>query len=237
MFVWSRFFEIFPKIIVKFPVTLQIVLVTYIMALVLGSVLAMVRIKKIPVLNQIVSVLISYVRCTPVISQLFVVYFGVPMVVTALGYSSKVVDNLVYVYIAFSINTGCFLAEIIRSALTAVPYGQTEAGRSIGLTNFQTFYSIVIPQAFHIALPMLGTSFILLFKATALAYMVGVMDMIGKVKSLGAVSGHTLEGYLACALVFAVISLTMEQIFNLINKRMDFSRMHRAITRKAVKAK
>ena len=229
MFSWNRFFEIFPKIIVKFPVTLQIVLVTYLISILLGSVLAIVRIKKIPVINQVVSLLISYVRCTPVISQLFVVYFGVPMIVTALGINSKAIDNLGYVYIAFGINTGCFLAEIIRSAIQAVPFGQTEAGRSIGLTNFQTFTVIIVPQAVHIALPMLGTSFVLLFKATALAYMVGVMDMIGKVKSLGAVSGHTLEGYLACALVFAIISLSMEQVFNLINKQMSFGKLRKAV--------
>lgn len=177
---------------------------------------------------------ISYVRCTPVICQMFVIYFGIPAVVTSMGGSTAGVDNIVYVIVAYSVNMGGFLGETIRSAILAVPAMQTEAGWAIGLTELQTTVHIVAPQALRVALPMLGTTFISLFQATALAYMVGVLDMIGKARSLGAISGHTLEGYLCCAAVFAVISLALEQVFNRINRKLDFGHSSSVPRRKRV---
>lgn len=220
MVSWSRVFEYFPKIILKLPVTLEIVVISFFFGLLLGGVMAFIRIKKIPVLNQISAVLISYIRCTPIITQMFVVYFGVPMLLNALGCSSLKIDNVIFVYIAYSINMSGFLAETIRSSVLSVPYGQTEAGRSIGLSEGQTLFHIVIPQAARIAMPMLGTTFVSLFKATALAYMVGVVDMIGKARLIGSLSGHTLEGYLCCTFCFAGISLVLEQVFQRIDRHL-----------------
>lgn len=180
--------------------------------------------KKIPVLSQIAAVFISYIRCTPVICQMFVVYFGVPALLGQMGIDSSAIDRVVYIYIAYGLNNGGFMGETIRSAVLAVPMGQTEAGYAAGLTGWQTLVHIVAPQAARISLPMMGTTFIYAFQATALAYMVGVIDMIGKTRSLGSVTGHTLEGYIICALVFAVLSLILEFLFNQINKRLDFGR-------------
>lgn len=236
MVSWSRIIEYFPKIIVKFPVTLKIVLVSFVCGIILGGILALIRIKKIPVLNQITAVLVSYIRCTPAITQMFVVYFGISVLLTSMGIKTSGIDRIVYVYIAYSINMSGFLAEIFRSSIQAVPFGQTEAGKSIGLTGFQTMVHIVLPQAVRIAMPMLGTTFIMLFKATALAYMIGVVDMIGKVTSIAAVSGHSLEGYICCAVVFAVISLVLEQIFNRIDKHLDFGNSGRLNGRKVKRA-
>ena len=224
MLSWERFVYFFPKVIVKFPVTLEIVLISFGSGLLLGCLLAWIRIKKIPVLSQIAAVFISYIRCTPVICQMFVVYFVVPALLGQMGIDSSAIDRVVYIYIAYGLNNGGFMGETIRSAVLAVPMGQTEAGYAAGLTGWQTLVHIVAPQAARISLPMMGTTFIYAFQATALAYMVGVIDMIGKTRSLGSVTGHTLEGYIICALVFAVLSLILEFLFNQINKRLDFGR-------------
>lgn len=224
MFSWERVVEYFPQILQKFPVTLEIVLVSFTAGILLGTILAMVRIKKIPVLSQIATVYISYVRCTPVICQMFVIYFGIPALVSSLGGDTTGIDNIVYVLIAYGINMGGFMGETIRAAILAVPSAQSEAGWTVGLTNTQTMVHIIAPQALRVALPMLGNTFISLFQATALAYMVGVLDMVGKARSLGSMSGHTLEGYLCCAAVFAVISLALERLFALVNRKLDFGR-------------
>ena len=222
MFSWQRVFEYFPQIIAKFPVTLEIVLVSFAAGILLGTVVALVRIKKVPVLSQIATVYISYVRCTPVICQMFVIYFGIPALVSALGGNTSGVDNIVYVLIAYGINMGGFMGETIRASILAVPAAQSEAGWTVGLTNTQTMVHIIAPQALRVALPMLGNTFISLFQATALAYMVGVLDMVGKARSLCTISGHTLEGYICCAAVFAVISLVLERVFALVNRKLDF---------------
>ncbi len=222
MISWERFIEYFPKILAKFPVTLGIVLVAFSTGILLGSAFAIIRLKKVKILSQLVTILVSYIRCTPVITQMFVIYFGFPMFLRLLGIDTSGIDSIVYVFVAYGLNQGGFLSEVIRSSLLAVPAEQTEACRSVGLTESQTFLHIVAPQALRVAMPMLGTSFVYLFQATALAYMVGVMDMIGKARSLGSLYGHTLEGYLCAAVIFTVISLTLEQVFKRINRYLDF---------------
>ncbi len=227
MISWQIFFRFFPKVVSKFPVTLSIVLVAFSCGILLGVCFALVRLKKIPVLRQIVTLLVSYIRCTPILTQMFVVYFGMPALLHAMGFHTAGIPNVVYVFIAYGLNQAGFLSEIIRSSILAVPAGQTEAGRAAGLTEAQTLFHIVMPQALRVAMPMLGTTFVFLFQATALAYMVGVVDMIGKANSLSGIYGHTLEGYLCAAVVFAVISLVLEHVFQYVNRRLDFGRTAR----------
>lgn len=222
MFSWDYVWEYFPKIIEKFPVTLQLVLVPFTISFLAGFAIALLRLKKIPVVDGLLRLYISYVRCTPVITQMFVVYFGLPLLLEPYGINAYKWDPKIFVFIAYSINISAFLSETIRSSILAVPKGQMEAGYSVGMSSFQTLRDIIVPQALKISLPMLGNMFIGLFQATALAYMVNVMDMMGKAVNLGHIKGHVLEGYLCCAAVFAVISLGLEVLFRFINKRLEF---------------
>lgn len=222
MFSWELFFDYFPRIVIYLPVTLGIVLVASVFGFVIGVVVALVRIMRVPVLSQLAALYISYVRCVPVICQMFVVYFGIPAIAQVFGLDMGGVNRVFYVYVAYSINMGGFLGEILRSGICAVPVGQLEAGRACGLTEAQTFLHVIAPQALRVATPMLGTSFMGLFKGTALAYMVGVVDMVGRARSLGQISGHTLEGYIVCTIVFAVFALILEFAFNRLNRRLDY---------------
>lgn len=222
MFAWKYVVEYFPEIIAKFPVTLELVLVPFAISFLAGFAIAIARIKKIPVLEQILAVYVSYVRCTPVITQMFVVYFGFPLLMKQFGIDAYHWNPIIFVFIAYSINISAFLSETIRSSILAVPAGQMEAGYAVGMTGFQTMRDIIVPQALKISLPMLGNMFIGLFQATALAYMVNVIDMVGKARNLAAVKGHLLEGYVCCAIVFAIISLSLEVIFRYVNKQLAF---------------
>ena len=132
IFRFSDMLEYFPKILSRFPVTLLIVVVSVAGGLVLGFILAAARIFKIPVLRELAALYISFVRGTPVLVQLFVVYYGLPLL-------------------------GAFMSEIIRSSIESVPKGQREAAASVGLTTFQAYKRIIIPQAFKIAAPSFGT--------------------------------------------------------------------------------
>ena len=224
-FSWERVIKYFPKVLEKFPVTLNIVVVSTLIGLLLGILIAVVRIKKIPVLYQLSQIYISYIRGTPILVQLFVVYYGMPSLVRSLiGIDVTTWSKIVFVYIAYGLNQSGFMAEIIRAALLSVPVGQTEAAYSVGLNEKQTFIRIVLPQSIRIALPGLETMFMSLFRATALAYMLGVIDIMGKAKSIGVVTFHSLEGYVDAAIIFIITSIILEQVFHIINEKINYGR-------------
>lgn len=226
MFSWKYVVEYFPDIIEKFPVTLELVVVPFVVSCLIGFAIAIARLKKIPILEQFLAVYVSYVRCTPVITQMFVVYFGFPILMANFGVDAYDWNPVIFVFIAYGINISAFLSETIRSSILAVPFGQMEAGYAVGMSEFQTMRDIIVPQALKISLPMLGNMFIGLFQATALAYMVNVIDMIGKARNISVSRGHLLEGYICCAIVFAIISLALEAVFRYVNKRLAFGQRY-----------
>ena len=227
-FSWSTVWENFPKVLAKFPVTLEIVIGSFAIGLLLGCVIALLKIHKVPVFSQLGSIYISYIRGTPILVQLFVTYYGIPQVLSSVFHINvNTWDKMIYVFIAYGLNQAGFLAEIIRGSITSVDASQTEAGYSVGLTEMQTFVRIVLPQATRIALPSMGTTFITLFRSTALAYMLGVIDIMGKAKNIGVTSFHTLEGYVDAALIFIVVSIILEQLFNFLNRRLDYEKSHK----------
>ena len=151
IFRFSDMVEYFPKILSRFPVTLLIVVVSVAGGLVLGFILAAARIFKIPVLKELAALYISFVRGTPILVQLFVVYYGLPLLVAPLGVDINHWSKLFFVLVTYLLNDGAFMSEIIRSSIESVPKGQLEAAASVGLTTFQTYKRIIIPQAFKIA--------------------------------------------------------------------------------------
>jgi L-cystine transport system permease protein len=114
------------------------------------------------------------------------------------------------------------MAEIFRAAITSVPAGQSEAAYSIGLTRFQTFRRVVAPQAVKIALPSFGTSLVGLLQDTSVAFPLGIIDVMGKVQTVGAVSYHYLEGYVCAAFIFVAISFLLEKGFAVLEKRFTY---------------
>jgi L-cystine transport system permease protein len=212
-FSFHRVITYFPKVLSKLPVTLNIVLVSITIAIVLATAIAMICIKKLPVLSQMAALYISFVRGTPILVQMFLVYYGMPLFITALVGSNITSEwnKLIFVYIAYGLNEAGFLSEHIRAAILSVPAGQTEAGYSVGLNGNQTFFRIVLPQAFRVLLPGFSTMLVGLLPATSLAYMLGVTDMMGKVRAIGTVTFHTLEGYFCAAIIFVLASFILER--------------------------
>ena len=162
IFRFSDMLEYFPKILSRFSVTLLIVVVSVAgwgvgLVLVLGFILAAARIFKIPVLRELAALYISFVRGTPVLVQLFVVYYGLPLLVAPLGVDINHWSKLFFVLVTYLLNDGAFMSEIIRSSIESVPKGQREAAASVGLTTFQAYKRIIIPQAFKIAAHSFGT--------------------------------------------------------------------------------
>ncbi|MDF2873156.1 MAG: tcyL [Anaerocolumna sp.] len=222
-FSLDRVFEYFPIVLRGFPVTVKIVLVATAAGLTFGTLLAFIRIYKVPVLNQLVLLYISFVRGTPQLVQLFIILYGLPLLVLKVtGININRWDKLFFVLVTYSLNEAAFFSEYIRAAILAVPKGQTEAGYSVGLTGSQTFFRIILPQAARIALPGLGTSFIYLFQGTSLAYLIGILDIMGQVNAIGARTHHFIEGYVCAGIIFIIISVILEKVLHRANERLAY---------------
>lgn len=211
--------EYFPKILFRFPITLLIVLVSVGGGSLLGIFLAVVRVFRVPVLKQLSALYISFIRGTPIIVQLFIVYYGLPLVLLPLGVDIVRWNKLFFVLVTYLLNDGAFLSELIRSAIESVPRGQLEAAYSIGLTTGQAYRRILLPQAFRNAAPAYGVRIIGSFQSTAMAFTLGIIDMMGQVKAIGTRTNRVLEGYVDTAIIFIVVSLLLEQFFAVLNRK------------------
>jgi L-cystine transport system permease protein len=175
--------------------------------------LAGIRLRRTPGLNSAAAFYISFIRGTPVMIQMFIVYYGLPIMLRRVGININRWDKLYFVLISYMFNNAAFMAEIIRSAIASVPKGQWEAAWSVGLNGAQAFRRIVLPQAFLTAVPAFGARFVNTFHDTSLAFTLGILDMLGQAQAIGVRTYHALEGYVVVALVFVTVSLFLEKIF------------------------
>jgi L-cystine transport system permease protein len=225
LFEFSRFLSAIKQITPYLSITFQIVFTAIVFGSLLGLLVALLRINKIPVIHQILSVYISFMRGTPMVIQMMLIYYGLPLFLQGVfGININDWEKLLFVKITFVVNEGAFLGEIFRSAIEAVPYQQTEAGYSVGLNRMQTFMRIVLPQTIRIALPAYGADIISIFHNTSIAFMIGVIDIVGRAQSIKSSTGHGLEAYLYLACVYIVISILLKYAFSRIDKKLVYGR-------------
>ena len=215
MFDVSYFFSVIPKIFMKVPVTLEIALIATFFSLVLGILIAIISYYQVPILNPLCKFLVSFMRGTPIVAQLYFFYFGLAV------YSVLVRDMTPISAVAFvlSVNVGAFMSESIRGALMSVEEGQKEAALSLGMTHFQVVYRIVLPQAIRVAIPPLFNDFINLIKSSSLAFMLGVPDIMGAARTEGSQSYRYFEVYGAVMLVYWVVISFFDFFRKIVEKR------------------
>lgn len=211
--------EFIPTLIQYLGITLQILAASIILGLVLGIAAAIPRLFKIPLLNQLVILYVSFIRGTPILIQLFLVFYGLPAILILL-FSIDItrMEAIYFVIITYAISNGAGFSEIFRAAIRAVDYGQTEAAFSVGMTSRQNFFRIVLPQAVRIAFPNMANSVIGSLKDTSLAFTIGVMDMMGRGDTLIAATAHALEVYLSLSIIYYIIVIMFEKIFSKLEK-------------------
>ncbi|KMY53293.1 ABC transporter permease [Bacillus sp. FJAT-27231] len=216
-----------PAVLKGVPWTLTIAIIAMIVGLLFGLLIALVRIYKVPLLNQLSILYISFIRGTPLIVQLYVFFYGVPVLFDYLNprfgweLNADNISPLIYALIAYSINTAAYQAEIFRGAINATSAGQMEAAYSVGMTTAQGLYRIILPQAFLIALPNLGNLFINLIKATSLAFAVKVMEILAISRIIANDGYRFLEMYLVASIIYWAICLACEIIFAKLEGKMS----------------
>ena len=220
LFDVSLVFSSIPELLTKLPITLELAVVSMLIGLGLGLVMAIIKMKKIRVLTQI-----SLLRGTPVIVQLYVAFFGIPMMFKAINQqfgTNLAVANIsgfVYAMIALGLNQSGFMAEIIRSALQSVDPGQIEAAHALGMTYPQTLRRIILPEAFEVALPTLGNSFISIIKGTSLAFTCAVVEITAQGQIIGGRTYRYFEVYVSLAIIYWLVTLVIEQIIRVIENK------------------
>lgn len=198
---WLKlFFESFPKILLPgLTRTIPLTVVSFSIAMVIAVLTAMAQYAKVPVLSQIIRFYIWIFRGTPLLVQLFVVFYGLPKV-------GILIDPFPAAVIVFSLNEGAYDSETVRAALESVPIGQMEAGTCVGMTYMQIMRRIILPQAMRTAFPSLSNSLIAMVKSTSLAANITVTEMFMTTQRIVARTYEPLLLYLEVGLIYLIFS-------------------------------
>ena len=208
----------FPRAAAGIPVSIAIAAVAFVVGCALGLGVALIKMKRLPGLFQAAALYTSFMRGTPLLVQIFLCYYGIPLVLRHLNglyqwnLDVSKIPAIVFMYFSFSLNVGAYLSETIRAALLSVPAGQIEAAASLGMTSLQSFTRVTLPQAAATALPNMGNTFISLLKDTSLAFAASVPEIMGQAKIAAARSSNFLEAYIAAALLYWGICLLLERL-------------------------
>jgi His/Glu/Gln/Arg/opine family amino acid ABC transporter permease subunit len=208
-----------PRIISKAPLAFYILVISVLIGLGLGFLLALARLYKVRVLHKICAGYVTLMRGTPGIILLYIVYYAMPQILQALGYQIRSIPKISCVIVALGLNSSAFFSEIFRSAVENIDSGQSDAAYSIGMTRTQGLFRILLPQAKLKALPNISNIILVLFKETALGFYIGLLDIMGQAKILGVTQFLFFEMYLSAALVYWALCSALEFGFAFLEKR------------------
>jgi cystine transport system permease protein len=192
--------------------SIPLTLVSFTIGMVIAILSALLIINKVPILSQVMRFYVWVFRGTPLLVQLFIVYWGIcnPMKIS----------NLIACVIALSLNVGAYASETIRAAILSIDKGQWEAGYSIGMTYQQAFWRIIVPQAAKVSVPPLFNTFISLVKDTSLASNIMIAEMFRKAQEFAASSLRYLLIYSEAALIYLMFCTLLNGLQKLCEKRM-----------------
>lgn len=209
-------FTSIPALLPYLTVTLVVGMTSILTGSILGMLLAWAKLSGHKVIRALADGYTYIIRCTPSIVLLFIVFYGLPKFMEAeFGIDMDNLSRAIFVIITFTLLFGAYVSEVFRSAYETVDRGQYEAAVTIGLSPKQAFFRVMLPQAAVIALPNFGNSVINLMKESALAYTIGLIDLLGRTnliisKNYGA---YGVELYVACLLIYWALSFLIEQAF------------------------
>ena len=201
-------------------VTIPLTVIAFSFAMVIAVVMALIQFANVRVLKHIARFYIWVVRGTPLLVQLFIVFYGLPKVGSVLAPFPSAV-------IVFSINEGAYGAEIIRAALESVPKGQMEAGYCVGMSYLQIIRRIILPQALRTAFPSLSNSLIAMVKDTSLAANITVAEMFMATQRIVARTYEPLALYCEVGLIYLLFSTVLTKLQRMGEKKLDFYGYHR----------
>ncbi|MEH2160561.1 MAG: ABC transporter permease subunit [Nostoc sp.] len=222
----SLILQVLPTLLQGALVTLQLTLLSVVFGLIGGSLIGIIRLSRIAPLRWVARAYVDFFRGTPLLVQIFMIYFGLPAILQELGLTFTF-DRLVAGVIALSLNSAAYIAEVVRAGIQSIETGQSEAAQSLGLSSVQTMSYIIFPQAFRRMIPPLGNEFISLLKDTSLVAVIGFEELFRKGQLIVADNYRAFEIYAAVAVVYLFLTLLSSQAFSRLEVWMNPVKKHR----------
>lgn len=198
-------------------ITISLAVIAMIIGLIIGILIAVIRMFNIPVLNQLCRIYISFFRGTPLLVQLFLLYFGLPEIFPVL----KDINAYTAAFIGLGLNSSSYIAEVMRGAISAIDKGQMEACLAMGMTKMQGLKRVVFPQAVRVAIPSLGNIFIDNIKSSSLAFTLGVTEMLAKAQMFAASNYRFFESYIAVAVMYWILITIFNKIQFIVERKLS----------------
>ncbi|HEX4248820.1 MAG TPA: ectoine/hydroxyectoine ABC transporter permease subunit EhuD [Pseudonocardia sp.] len=209
---WGYAFEVLPQLLRALLVTLEITLLGSVLALVLGLVVAVVRQARIPVLDQVLWALVEFVRSTPLLVQVFFLYFALPRFGITLS-------ALTVGVLGLGLHYATYTSEVYRAGIEAVPRGQWEAAAALSLPRSRTWTGVILPQAIPRVLPALGNYVISMFKEVPLLLAISVVEVVNKAQEIGSQTFRFTEPFTIAGLLFLVLSYPASVLVRRLERR------------------
>lgn len=193
-------------------VTLEVTFFAVLVGTLLGILAALMKLSSVKLISGISSIYIGIMRGTPLVTQLLIIYFVI--------FGSVDIDKTIVAIIAFGLNSGAYVAEIIRAGIQAVDKGQMEAGRSLGLSKGQTMVSIILPQAVKNILPAYVNEFVVLIKETAIVGYIALEDLTKAGDNIRARTFEAFVPLITVALIYLLLTTLLTKLFNYVERRL-----------------
>lgn len=206
-----------PLLLLGAGITIKITALSVGLGMIIGMFVGIARISHVTPLRMLAAVYIDFLRGTPLLVQIFLIYFALPLML------DQRVDPFVAAITACGINSGAYVAEIFRAGIQAIDKGQMEAGRSLGMTWVQTMRYIIVPQAFKNIVPPLGNEFIALLKDSSLVSVIGFEELTRRGQLIIARTYGSLEIWLSVAVIYLVMTLAISRLVAYMEKRLKTS--------------
>ena len=203
----------FPLLLLGAGVTIKITAMSVAVGVIIGLFVGIARICRVKPLEWLAAVYVDFFRGTPLLVQIFLVYFALPVL------TGQRIDPYIAAIGACGINSGAYVAEIFRAGIQSIDEGQMEAGRSLGMTWGQTMRYIIVPQAFKRVIPPLGNEFIALLKDSSLVSVIGFEELTRRGQLIIAKTYGSLEIWISVAIVYLVMTLTISRFVAYLEKR------------------
>ena len=232
MFAAGMITVVMPQLLWAVPLTLFLTFGSSAIGNLLAVPVAVARLSPNPLLWAPARAFIFTMRGTPLLIQLFFIYYGLGELIP--GWMMRefpfLRNGLWYALFAFSINTAGYTGEILRGAILGVPHGEIEAGRAFGMTRRQVFFRITLPRAVRICLPAMSSETILLLKATSLAYLVTVYEVMGTARSIWVDTFRVYDTLIGAGIVYFILVLILTRVLNWVVRRLNRTecRSHRS---------
>ena len=211
--IWEIFTTKFDVFMLGVGTTMELALFTVLLGSLLGLLVAVFRKTPIAPLRWLMNAYVAFIRGTPLLVQVLMVVYGLPQLGLKL-------PRMTLCIIALVINSGAYMAELIRAGLQSVEKGQEEAADSLGMNGYLKMRYIILPQAIKVTLPAMGNEFIAIIKESSVLYSVGVYELTYQANKLASVNYRYLETLIVAALIYFVLTYTMSKILALIERRM-----------------